>query len=167
MKATPDRQYAANVALSNEQLLRVTNASDQRLCTSSTRKELRTIGRPQVHELLSAARVPVLLLDQYQVVRPGELGPVEEIDRRCARPAGRAHQLGRPGPVRWLRTLCRLVVRACSCLQRACPSRGGDDGFDVALVDQEVEPADQMAYRVNVHSRSICVATEVHDLVAQ
>lgn len=43
-----------------------------------TRKELRT-GRPQVDELLSAARVPVFLLDQNQVVRPGELGTVEVI----------------------------------------------------------------------------------------
>lgn len=43
-----------------------------------TRKHLRT-NRPQIDELMSAARVPVFLLDQYQVVRPGELGTVEEI----------------------------------------------------------------------------------------
>jgi hypothetical protein len=38
-----------------------------------TRAELRT-GRPQVRELIDAARVPVFLLDQHQVVRPGETG---------------------------------------------------------------------------------------------
>ena len=43
-----------------------------------TKKHLRT-ERPQVDELMAAARVPVFLLDQYQVVRPGELGTVEEI----------------------------------------------------------------------------------------
>jgi len=43
-----------------------------------TKKHLRT-DRPQVDELMAAARVPVFLLDQYQVVRPGELGTVEEI----------------------------------------------------------------------------------------
>lgn len=43
-----------------------------------TRKHLRT-GRPQIDELMSAARVPVFLLDQHQVVKPGELGTVEEI----------------------------------------------------------------------------------------
>lgn len=43
-----------------------------------TRKEHRT-GRPQIDELLSAARVPVFLLDQNQVVRPGEMGTVEVI----------------------------------------------------------------------------------------
>ena len=40
---------------------------------------LRT-GRPQVDELLAAARVPVFLLDEYQVVRPGEMGTVGEIE---------------------------------------------------------------------------------------
>lgn len=36
-------------------------------------------GRAQVDELIAAARVPVFLLDQHQVVRPGELGTVDEI----------------------------------------------------------------------------------------
>ena len=43
-----------------------------------TKQHLRT-ERPQIDELMAAARVPVFLLDQYQVVRPGELGTVEEI----------------------------------------------------------------------------------------
>lgn len=37
-------------------------------------------GRPQIDELVAAARVPVFLLDQNQVVRPGEMGTVEEIE---------------------------------------------------------------------------------------
>ncbi len=44
-----------------------------------TRKEVRQAARPQVDELLSAARVPVFLLDDHQVVRPGEQGNVEII----------------------------------------------------------------------------------------
>ncbi len=44
-----------------------------------TKASLRT-GRPQVDELISVARVPVFLLDQYQVVRPGELGTAEDIE---------------------------------------------------------------------------------------
>jgi hypothetical protein len=43
-----------------------------------TRAALRT-GRPQVEELIDAARVPVFLLDQHQVVRPGEIGTVADI----------------------------------------------------------------------------------------
>lgn len=35
--------------------------------------------RLQIDELISAARVPVFLLDEHQVVRPGELGTVEDI----------------------------------------------------------------------------------------
>ncbi|MCW8215831.1 DUF2075 domain-containing protein [Streptomyces griseolus] len=43
-----------------------------------TKATLRT-GRPQVAELMDAARIPVFLLDQHQVVRPGEMGTVEQI----------------------------------------------------------------------------------------
>lgn len=49
-----------------------------------TRAEFRT-ARPQVDELMAAARVPVFLLDEHQVVRPGELGTVEEIERHATR----------------------------------------------------------------------------------
>lgn len=49
-----------------------------------TRKADRDRARPQVEELLSAARVPVFLLDQHQVVRPGELGTAKEIERFAA-----------------------------------------------------------------------------------
>ncbi len=42
------------------------------------------LGRPQIDELLSAARVPVFLLDEHQVVRPGEQGTVEDIERHAA-----------------------------------------------------------------------------------
>lgn len=43
-----------------------------------TKAALRT-GRPQLDELVDTARVPVFLLDQNQVVRPGELGTVGDI----------------------------------------------------------------------------------------
>ncbi|WP_346268890.1 DUF2075 domain-containing protein [Streptomyces sp. S1A1-7] len=43
-----------------------------------TRAEHRT-GKPQIEELIDAARVPVFLLDEHQVVRPGEMGTVKEI----------------------------------------------------------------------------------------
>jgi hypothetical protein len=44
-------------------------------------------GRRQVDELIAAARVPVFLLDEHQVVRPGEMGTVAEIEAH-AREAG-------------------------------------------------------------------------------
>ena len=45
-----------------------------------TRKEVRAAARPQIEELLDAARVPVFLLDDHQVVRPGEQGTADEIE---------------------------------------------------------------------------------------
>jgi hypothetical protein len=44
-------------------------------------------GRPQVSELIDAARVPVFLLDEHQVVRPGEIGTIADI-RAAARTVG-------------------------------------------------------------------------------
>ncbi|MEU7168277.1 DUF2075 domain-containing protein [Streptomyces morookaense] len=48
-----------------------------------TRAAHRT-GKAQVNELIDAARVPVFLLDEHQVVRPGELGTVAEIEAAAA-----------------------------------------------------------------------------------
>ncbi|MGB2567460.1 DNA/RNA helicase domain-containing protein [Micromonospora citrea] len=44
-----------------------------------TPKARRDVARPQLEELVSVARVPVFLLDEHQVVKPGELGNVEVI----------------------------------------------------------------------------------------
>ena len=41
----------------------------------------RAAARPQVDELIDVARTPVFLLDEYQVVRPGEMGSLYEITR--------------------------------------------------------------------------------------
>ncbi len=49
-----------------------------------TPKDLRQVPRTQIDELMAAARVPVFLLDQHQVVRPGELGTSEDIERHAA-----------------------------------------------------------------------------------
>lgn len=40
--------------------------------------------QPQIHELIDVARVPVFLLDEHQVVRPGEIGTVAEIKQAAA-----------------------------------------------------------------------------------
>jgi uncharacterized protein len=49
-----------------------------------TRAQFRS-GRAQIDELMSAARVPVFLLDEHQVVRSTELGTVEEIEAHAGR----------------------------------------------------------------------------------
>ncbi len=47
-----------------------------------TRAELRT-DRLQIDELIAAARVPVFLLDEHQVVRPGEMGTLAQIEHHA------------------------------------------------------------------------------------
>ncbi|MET9141385.1 DUF2075 domain-containing protein [Streptomyces parvulus] len=49
-----------------------------------TRAEHRT-GRAQIDELIDVAHVPVFLLDEHQVVRPGELGTVADIRAAAAK----------------------------------------------------------------------------------
>jgi uncharacterized protein len=52
-----------------------------------TRREKRAAAKRQVEELIDVARVPVFLLDEHQVVRPGEMGTEAEI-RAAAEAAG-------------------------------------------------------------------------------
>ena len=57
-----------------------------------TSARLRT-GRPQIDELIAAARVPVFLLDEHQVVRPGEMGTVEDIEAHAKRAGLAVHKI--------------------------------------------------------------------------
>jgi hypothetical protein len=72
-RAVPSRQLLAVAAAEIQQRERETSAS------RFTKAKFRS-GRPQVDELIAAARVPVFLLDEHQVVRPGELGTVDDIE---------------------------------------------------------------------------------------
>ncbi|MBY8341641.1 DUF2075 domain-containing protein [Streptomyces spinosirectus] len=45
----------------------------------------RRTGKRQIDELMDVAKVPVFLLDEHQVVRPGEMGTVEDIRAAAAR----------------------------------------------------------------------------------
>ena len=85
-----------------------------------TRAALRT-GRPQVDELLDSARVPVFLLDQHQVVRPGEMGTAEDIARHARAKGLRVHQVpldaqfrcgGSEAYIDWVQRLLGLSRRA-------------------------------------------------------
>ncbi|MEK8107674.1 DNA/RNA helicase domain-containing protein [Micromonospora sp. M12] len=55
-----------------------------------TPKARRDVARPQLEELISLARVPVFLLDEHQVVKPGELGSVEVISAFAEKLASRS-----------------------------------------------------------------------------
>lgn len=105
-----------------------------------TRAALRS-GRPQIDELLSVARTPVFLLDQHQVVRPGELGTVSEIRAAAAMRGIDVMQIdlddqfrcgGSIEYVHWVQGLLGLGGDA------EHPWRG-DDRFEVELMESPAE----------------------------
>lgn len=107
-----------------------------------TKAQFRT-GRPQLDELFSAARVPVFLLDEFQVVRPGEQGTVEDIEKYAAERGIQVQHIsledqfrcgGSAAYVDWVERLLELTPGGPSAWE-------GDERFDVDVVDspQELE----------------------------
>ena len=98
-------------------------------------------GRLQVDELISVARVPVFLLDEHQVVRPGEIGTVEAIEAAASARGLRVHTISLEGQFRgggsaayeeWVLQLLGL--------DGGGPQRWtGDDRFDVLVADSPME----------------------------
>lgn len=85
-----------------------------------TRAATRAAARPQVEELIGIARVPVFLLDEHQVVRPGEMGTEKEIRAAAARAGCRVEVVRLLGQYRcggsefydeWVRRLLGLDPR--------------------------------------------------------
>ncbi len=107
-----------------------------------TRAALRT-DRPQIDELIAAARVPVFLLDEHQVVRPGEMGTVADITAHAARldlPVHRVHlgeQFRCGGSAEYVQWVLRLLGLA----PGGPVPWHGDPAFDVRVADspEEVE----------------------------
>ena len=56
-----------------------------RLRRTGGRPPSKRSGRPQVEDLIDAARVSVFLLDEHQVVKPGERGSVADIESAATR----------------------------------------------------------------------------------
>ncbi|MEO3840379.1 DUF2075 domain-containing protein [Streptomyces sp. B22F1] len=107
-----------------------------------TRASNRT-GKPQIEELIDAARVPVFLLDEHQVVRPGELGTVSDIKAAAAKKGLRCVVVPLEGQFRcggsdaYLRWVVRLLG-----LEPGGPVRWEPDGkmrLLVAESPQEME----------------------------
>ena len=101
-----------------------------------TKAALRT-GRRQVDELIAAARVPVFLLDQHQVVKPGELGTAEEIRQYAADLGFEVFQIdldaqfrcgGSEEYVQWVQRLLGLA-------EDGPVEWQGDPAFDVRVAD--------------------------------
>ncbi|GAA1846256.1 DUF2075 domain-containing protein [Pseudonocardia alni subsp. carboxydivorans] len=85
-----------------------------------TKAAARAKARPQVDELIAIARVPVFLLDEHQVVRPGEMGTEAEITAAAERAGCRVEVVRLAGQYRcggsefyeqWVRRLLGLDPR--------------------------------------------------------
>lgn len=106
-----------------------------------TRKEVREQARPQIDELMNAARVPVFLLDEHQVVRPGELGTVSEIEDWAKDKGYDVHHVdldaqfrcgGSERYVRWVKALLGLSDEPAFVWE-------DEPGFEVRVVDSPFE----------------------------
>jgi DUF2075 family protein len=105
-----------------------------------TKAEFRS-GRPQVDELFAAARVPVFLLDEHQVVRPGELGTVEDIERYAATLHLPVHRIDLDGQFRCggSQEYVEWVLRLLSLGEGDPISWVGDPAFDVQVAESPSE----------------------------
>ncbi len=98
-------------------------------------------GRLQVDELLDAARVPVFLLDEHQVVRPGEIGTVEEISHRAVAKGVKVQQVDLDAQFRCggSRLYEDWVLRLLSLDGKDPVTWVGDDHFDVSVTESPYE----------------------------
>jgi len=98
-------------------------------------------GRLQVDELLDAARVPVFLLDEHQVVRPGEIGTVEEISHRAVAKGVKVQQVDLDAQFRCggSRLYEDWVLSLLSLDGMDPVTWVGDDHFDVSVAESPYE----------------------------
>ena len=94
-------------------------------------------GRMQVDELIAAARVPVFLLDEHQVVKPGEMGTVEAIRSHAPSLGFRTHHVPLDGQFRCggSEKYERWVLRLLGLEAGGPESWTGDDHFEVTLAE--------------------------------
>jgi uncharacterized protein len=105
-----------------------------------TSAALRT-GRSQIDELIAAARVPVFLLDEHQVVKPGEVGTVEAIKSHASSSGFRVRHVQLEDQFRCggSRKYEEWVLRLLGLEASGAELWTGDDHFEVTLADSPWE----------------------------
>ncbi|WP_062353734.1 DUF2075 domain-containing protein [Herbidospora yilanensis] len=109
----------------------------------------RRSDRPQIESLMEAARVPVFLLDEHQVVKPGEVGTVAAIEAQAQALNIKYHRVNLDGQWRsggsavydeWVRGLLNLGA-ADSQWDGDSEARPwpGDEHFEVRLADSPAQ----------------------------
>lgn len=111
--------------------------------TSTTRytPAAKRSDRAQVEELIDAARVPVFLLDEHQVVRPGERGSVDYIEEAAARLGCEVVRIPLDGQFRCggSRLYEDWVLRLLGLKEGGPTAWTGDADFEVAVADNPSE----------------------------
>ncbi|MEU5883484.1 DUF2075 domain-containing protein [Spirillospora sp. NPDC047279] len=98
-------------------------------------------GRPQVDELIAAARVPVFLLDEHQVVKPGETGTVEAVKSHAESLGLRVHHVDLSGQWRCggSEKYEEWVLKLLGLASGEPEPWTGDDHFEVTLAESPAE----------------------------
>jgi hypothetical protein len=101
-------------------------------------------GRSQIDELIAVARVPVFLLDEHQVVKPGEVGTVEAIKSHASSLGFRVHHVQLDDQFRCggSRKYERWVLRLLGLETGGPEPWTGDDHFEVTLAESPWEMED-------------------------
>ena len=101
-----------------------------------TKAALRT-RRLQIDELIAAARVPVFLLDEHQVVKPGEIGTVEAIKSHASSLGFRVHHVQLDDQFRCggSRKYEKWVLRLLGLEEGDPEPWTGDDHFEVTVAE--------------------------------
>ncbi|MDJ0463063.1 DUF2075 domain-containing protein [Streptomyces sp. H27-C3] len=117
---------------------RIRESSNHRFTPKDKRSE-----RKQIEELLDAARVPVFLLDEHQVVRPGEMGTAQEIDDAAKAKGLTVRHVNLDGQFRCggSRAYEEWVLRLLGLAPGGPIPWSGDDNFQVQVAEtpQELE----------------------------
>lgn len=112
-----------------------------------TSRERRAKARPQIEEIIDTAYVPVFLLDEHQVVRPGEMGTVAEITAVAGRLGCGVELVKLDGQYRcggsalfdrWVLALLDIS---------GFPVPWNDDSFEVSCAESPSALEDWMAHR--------------------
>ncbi len=121
-----------------------------------TKAEHRT-GRLQLEELIAASRVPVFLLDEHQVVRPGEMGAVESIAAYARTSGLRVHEVDLPDQYRCggSQEYVDWVVALLGLVGDGAHTRPADDRFEVRVADSPEELEQIIAPRQPTATRRV------------
>ncbi|GLZ77132.1 ATP-binding protein [Actinorhabdospora filicis] len=111
---------------------------------------LRDTGRTQLEELIDAARVPVFLLDEHQVVKSGEMGSVAEITAYAEARGHKVHLVDLDGQFRngGSRVYEDWVLALLGLRGDAPAPWPGDERFHLSVADSPAELEARLAARL-------------------